>query len=108
MSEGKCSSKLVFHICDATLSVATRSGRVSRDVNYVFTSLHFGDYSVTTLADPAHPELATTDMALDELWNRTITLLVVSALLLTFILGTLVRRWRGGAEARTGTDAAAI
>lgn len=97
VSKGKCSSQLVLHICDATLTVATKAGQVSRDVNYVFTGFHIGDYAVTVLADPARPELATTDMALDKLWNRTITLLVGSGLLLMLSVAPIVallRRWR--------------
>ena len=99
VSEGSCSSKLVLNICDATLSVATKSGAVSRSVNYVFTDVHFGTYTVTVVADPMRPELPTTDMALERLWNRTITLLIGAAFLLTFtllpIVG-LVRRLRHG------------
>lgn len=109
VSEGKCNSRLVFHICDVTLSVATNAGRVSRDVNYVFTGFHFGDYSVTVLADPARPELATTDMALDKLWNRTITLLAVSAVLLALTVAPVValfRRWRGTSGGSVGRSAA--
>ncbi len=80
--KGSCSSNLVFNICDATLAVRTPAGPVTRSVNYVFTGVHIGDYTVAVVADPAHPELPTTDMALDRLWNRTITLLVGVVVLL--------------------------
>lgn len=82
VTDGKCSSKIVFNICDATLNLRTPSGPVSRRVNYVFTGVHVGDYSIRVMADPARPELATTDMALDKLWNRTITLIAAVAVLL--------------------------
>ncbi|MFT8246212.1 hypothetical protein [Roseomonas sp. BN140053] len=97
VTEGKCSSRLVLNICDATLSVRTKTGVVSRDVNYIFTDIHSGDYSVTVLADPARPELATTDMALDKLWNRSITLLVGGGILLALTVAPvigLIRRLR--------------
>ena len=82
VTKGSCSSNLIFNICDATLTVPTKSGSVSRDVNYVFTGVHLGDYTVEVMADPARPELATTDMALDKLINRTLTLLVGGLVLL--------------------------
>lgn len=97
VTDGSCSSKLVLNICDATLSVQTKSGPVSRDVNYVFTDVHSGSYSVTVLADPAHPELPTTDMAMEKLWNRTVTLLVGGGILLVFTIAPiigLIRRFR--------------
>lgn len=104
VTEGSCSSKLVLNICDATLSVQTKSGPVSRGVNYIFTDMHSGSYSVTVLADPTHPELPTTDMAIEKLWNRTITLLIggsiLLALTLTPIIG-IVRRLRGRENAGT-------
>ena len=80
--KGSCSANLVFNICDATLTVPTPFGPITRSVNYVFTGLHLGDYTVTVVGDPAHPELPTTDMALDRLWNRSITLLVGIVLML--------------------------
>ncbi len=63
---------------------------MSRRVNYVFTGVHFGDYDITVLADPARPELATTDLALDKLWNRTITLLVGGGILLALTIAPVV------------------
>ena len=103
VTDGKCSSKIVFHICDVTLTVATPSGELTRRMNYVFTGVHVGDYSVRVMADPARPELATTDLALDKLWNRTITLLIVAALLLAFTVLPIVaaiRNWRTSRAAR--------
>lgn len=90
VTDGKCSSKLVFHICDATLTMRAPSGTVSRRVNYVFTGVHVGDYSVRAMADPARPQLVTTDMALDRLWNRTITLIVIMGVLLALIIMPIV------------------
>ena len=85
--KGSCSENLVFNVCDATLSVPTPAGQVTRSVNYIFTGVHFGDYNVTIIADPARPDMPTTDMALARLWNRTITLMVGLLLLvpMTFL-----------------------
>lgn len=102
VTDGRCSAKLVFHICNATLAVRTSSGDVSRRVNYIFTGMNVGSYSVHVMADPAQPGLATTDMALDKLWNRTITLLVVAGCLLGFTLlpvAALLRNRRAPAGA---------
>lgn len=90
VSEGKCSTKLVIHICDVTLSLRTPKGEVKRRVNYVFSGLHLGDYSAGVMADPARPDLVTTDLGLDRLWNRTITLLVLAGAILACIYGALL------------------
>ena len=90
VTKGSCSSKLLLNICDATLSVQTKSGVVSRDVNYIFTDMHSGNYSVAVVADPARPELPTTDMALEKLWNRTITLLIGGGILLALTVAPII------------------
>lgn len=95
VSEGKCSAKLVIHICDMTLSLRTPAGPVSRRVNYVFSGVQFGDYSAGVMADPARPDRVTTDLGLDRLWNRTITLLVLVGALMACIYGALLSVIRG-------------
>ena len=97
VTDGKCDTTLIFNICDVTLVVPNGTGRATRRVNYVFTGVHFGDYQARVVADPARPGLPTTDMALDRLWNRTLTLAIVSAILLALTLlplAALVRRRR--------------
>lgn len=86
ITEGSCSTKLVLAICNVTLANRTAAGTVTRAVNYVFTDLHFGDYSAEVLADPARPDLITTDLALEKLWNRTLTFLVGAGALLAFLV----------------------
>ncbi|BAU91997.1 hypothetical protein MPPM_3392 [Methylorubrum populi] len=90
ISDGKCSSKIAIHICDLTLTLRRPTGTVTRRVNYVFAGLHVGDFSAGPMADPARPDLVTTDLGLDRLWNRTITLVVIMAALAAAILGALV------------------
>ncbi|SFD85890.1 hypothetical protein [Methylobacterium sp. 13MFTsu3.1M2] len=99
VSDGKCSTKLVFHICDATLSLRTPQGSVTRRVNYVFTGLHTGDYTIGVMADPAHPESVTTDLGLDRLWNRAITLLAIDGVILAGLVGALISILRNGRAA---------
>ena len=84
VTEGRCSTQLFFEICNAKLLVPTPSGRVARRLTYAFTGVHVGAYGVRVLADPQCPELATIDMALDRLWNRTVTLAGIAFLLLAF------------------------
>lgn len=98
--EGKCSTHVVLSVCDVTIERRVAGGVATRDLNYVFTGLHFGDYSVRVLGDPARPDLVTTDLGLDRLWNRTITLLVGAGLLLAMTvlpLLALTRRRRTAA-----------
>ncbi len=88
--EGSCRSNLMLDICDATLEAPTPAGPVTRSVNIIFVGMHRGDYTVTVMADPARPELATTDMALEKLWNRTLTLLAAAMLLLVMTILPIV------------------
>ena len=90
ISDGKCSSKIAIHICDLTLSLRRPTGTVTRRVNYVFAGLHVGDFGAGPMADPARPDLITTDLGLDRLWNRTITLAVIMAALAAAIVGALL------------------
>ena len=90
ISDGKCSSKIAIHICDLTLSLRRPTGTVTRRVNYVFAGLHVGDFGAGPMADPARPDLITTDLGLDRLWNRTITLAVIMAALAAAIFGALL------------------
>jgi hypothetical protein len=90
ISNGKCSSKIAIHICDLTLSLRRPTGTVTRRVNYVFAGLHVGDFGAGPMADPARPDLITTDLGLDRLWNRTITLAAIMAALAAAIFGALL------------------
>jgi hypothetical protein len=100
VSDGKCTSKIVIHICDATLALRTPAGPVTRRVNYVFTGVHVGDYSIAVMADPSRPDLVTTDLGLDRLWNRTITLVVgagaIAASIVAALLGLVRNRRAAG------------
>lgn len=82
--DGRCSvHALVMTECAATLS-AKRQGlpELRKEVHYWFADFHAGEYTATVVADPAQPENITTDLALDKLWNRIATLLLVGPCLL--------------------------
>ena len=90
ISDGQCSAKIAIHICDLTLTLRRPTGTVTRRVNYVFAGLHVGDFSAGPMADPARPDLITTDLGLERLWNRTITLVVIMGALAAAIFGALL------------------
>jgi hypothetical protein len=90
VTEGSCSSRLFLHTCDATLLVQGKPRQVTRSVNYVFVDVHSGSYSVQVMADPARPELATTSLAIEKLWNRTITMAVGAAILLALTVAPVI------------------
>lgn len=90
VTDGKCSTKIVLHLCDMTLNLRTPTGTVVRRVNTVFMGVHVGDYNIRVMADPARPDLVTTDLALNRLWNRTVTLAVVAAALAAIIAAALI------------------
>ena len=102
VTDGKCSAKIVLHICDVTLNLRTPTGTVVRRVNTVFTGFHVGDYNIRVMADPARPDLVTTDLALDRLWNRTITLLVIAGALSSIIVAGIAAMIRNR-RAASGT-----
>ncbi|TXN05152.1 hypothetical protein FV222_06910 [Methylobacterium sp. WL103] len=102
VTDGKCSAKIVLHICDVTLNLRTPTGTVVRRVNTVFTGFHVGEYNIRVMADPARPDLVTTDLALDRLWNRTITLLVIAGALSSIIVAGIAAMIRNR-RAASGT-----
>ena len=85
--KGRCSSRVFVHLCDLSLSLTTKSRTVTRDVHYLFFDPHVGTYTVEALADLDRPEMLTTDLGLDKLWNRAISLAVLWALMLALLAG---------------------
>jgi hypothetical protein len=75
MTEGRCRSRLfLLQSCEVTLAWSGKSGNGTRRLAYTFVEPHAGDWSLTAVADPARPELATTDLGLDRLTNRIATM----------------------------------
>jgi hypothetical protein len=96
IDSGSCSSRLFINICDVVLSAGKNPDVVVRSVHYVFVDAHSGDYSVAVLADPARPALLTTDLGLDKLINRTVTMgifwLLMAAGVVAVVRSQLQRR----------------
>ena len=101
---GRCSVHLGFVTsCDGTLTVP-RSGQpdLTRAVDYFFIDAHTGDYLITVVADPARPELLSTDLGLEKLTNRMITLVVLGPLFLVIgVVGLVVARRKVGGQRAT-------
>ncbi len=89
ISDGKCDGKLFVEVCDATLSAPVGRGTVVRRVHYVFGSFDSGDFTVSVVADPAHPEWLTTDQALETFWNRVLSFAAASALIVAVVVAGL-------------------
>ncbi|MCK8783765.1 hypothetical protein M0638_05135 [Roseomonas sp. NAR14] len=88
--EGQCKPRLGLVDCRTSIRYQVdRGGReFSRDLHYLFTDVNFGGHAATVLADPTRPELGTTDLALDTLWNRALTLAVIAVALLAGLVGS--------------------
>ncbi len=68
-------------------------------MNYVFSGPQAANFDLVVMADPARPDIVTTNLGLDRLWNRTITLLVIDGAILACIVGALVSIIRNGRAA---------
>lgn len=95
VEHGKCHSKLIFHICDVTLVNSSVRPEIRRDVTYVFTDLHVGSYNAQVMADPGRPALVTTDLGIDSLTSRILTMGACIALVLLALLMGLRGFFRG-------------
>lgn len=101
--EGRCNSKYgLLHTCDMTVT----SGRgkdgaeLRQSLEYIFVEPHSGSYTVQVMADPSRPGLLTTDMGLDHLVNRAITLGCVILFGLAMLFGSFALLRSGGRQRR--------
>lgn len=101
--EGRCQTKYgLLQTCDMVVT----SGRgkdgnaIRQSLEYVFVEPHSGSYSVQVMADPARPGLLTTDMGLNHLTNRAITLAVVAAFGLAMGVAAIALMRSGGKQKR--------
>ena len=94
LEHGSCSSKLFLHICDTTL---TAPGGIRREMHYVFASFNISGFTAGVVADPAHKEWLTTDLGLDNFWDRVVTFVVAVLFLCAALFGFLlqqIKSWR--------------
>ncbi|MBR0681683.1 hypothetical protein GXW74_14400 [Roseomonas eburnea] len=95
VTDGRCRSRLfLFQSCEVTLSWRGKDGTGTRKVSYMFVEPHMGSWSVQAMMDPSRPDLVSTDLGLDRLWNRIATLVggAIFALVLIFGLFLVARK----------------
>ena len=79
--DGSCSIGSLYTTCDITLIAPRHAAPAQRrKVNYLFAEIGVLHHTFRVLADPAQPAVLTTDLGLDRLWNRIITLVVGAVL----------------------------
>ena len=98
--EGRCRGRLMLlQSCDLTLAWSGKDGSGTRRLSYLFVEPHSGDWSVQAVADPARPQLVTTDLGLARLTNRIVSLAAMVGLGVLLVVGSLLMavrafRWR--------------
>jgi len=95
---GRCTTRLVLVNCEAKLSYKVAGVSYRSEPSLMFLSFEGYD-SARAVRSATDPALATLNIALDQLWNRTITLICLSALFAGFAVFALMlfpraRRWQ--------------
>jgi hypothetical protein len=89
--EGRCRSRLfLLQSCDITVAWRGKDGGGTRKLRYLFVEPHMGSWNAQPMADPQRPELATTDLGLERLWNRVGTAIGGGVLAVALIVGLLI------------------
>lgn len=95
---GRCTTrKAIFTDCEARLIYSYNGKNYDTEVEVMFVDFHMGDYETVLVISADHPELATMSLGLDKLWNRIITLSVLTVLLGGMAVGMIfltLRIWR--------------
>lgn len=98
VQNGRCTTrKAIFTDCEARLVYSHNGKNYDTDVEIMFVDFHMGDYETGLVISAEHPELATMSLGLDKLWNRIITLAVLTVLLGGMGVGMIffaLRIWR--------------
>jgi hypothetical protein len=86
--DGRCRSKAgILHDCSATIVARGKDGEVRRHIEQLFIDFHVGDWTVQVMGDPDRPQVLTTDIGLDRIWHRIVTLLLFVAFALAIPFG---------------------
>jgi hypothetical protein len=79
VQNGRCTTrKAIFTDCEARLVYTYDGHDYDTEVEVMFVDFHLGDYETGLVISADHPQLATMSLALDKLWNRIITLAVLT------------------------------
>lgn len=82
VQNGRCTTrKAIFTDCEARLVYSYDGHNYDTEVEVMFVDFHVGDYQTGLVISADHPDLATISLGLDKLWNRVITLTVLTVLL---------------------------
>jgi len=74
---GHCTTHFVLVSCNGTIRYRVNGKSYTTPSAFVFVDLHFGDYRVSPVRSADHPELATVDIALNQITNRLIMAVVL-------------------------------
>jgi hypothetical protein len=104
VQNGRCTTrKAIFTDCEARLVYRYNGHDYDTNVEVMFVDFHVGDYETGLVISADHPELATISLGLDKLWNRFITLTVLTVLLGGLVVGMIfltLRIWRVKSQLR--------
>ncbi len=90
ISDGECSTSRGFFVdCSAHVAYAVKGKQIERDIALMFVDFGSGDYTVDVVRSASQPTRVTLSLGLDMLWNRTITVAVITLLLALFGLALL-------------------
>jgi hypothetical protein len=90
IEHGSCTTKLFLVSCDADLALAwPGKPPLRRTLHYFFVDAHSGDYSAQVVVDPNRPEDMTTDLALEKMTNRLLTMAIGGPIFLGIALFTV-------------------
>lgn len=99
--DGRCRSKAgILHDCSATLVTRGKNGEVRRQIEQLFIDFHVGNWTVQVMSDPERPDVLTTDVGLDRIWHRIVTLALFALLGLAIPFGLWRMMRSQGAERR--------
>ena len=76
--KGRCSSRLVIYFCDLTIDQSVAGNTRQIELNYLFLDFSVSDRTVRLLSPKSDRSIVTTDIGQDMLWNRAITLALMS------------------------------
>ena len=85
--DSDCNGSDLLEICNMTVSAPIGRGVVQRRVHYAFVSAQDTPVTIQVVADPAHPDWLTTDLALDVFWDRVASLVGTTAVLAALVFG---------------------
>ena len=110
MVSGRCRTRtFLMHDCTLNLRYDAKGRHTEREVHYLFVAPGSGNFTVQARVDHQRPELLTSDLGIDYLWNRIATAVGMAAIGVLIGLGLLAAGRRtlrdaGAAQALSGRN----